>query len=273
MANLEKQSALERLKGQWAWITGASSGIGKASALKLAEAGVKVALLARSVETMNVIAKELLKNGAPDVEVLPIDLSQPEKMTRDLDHYLLGSQRGRLVSENTAILINNAGLALGTETFEQNSDDSILQVINTNVLGLTLLTKRLVPALKHNRGHIVNLGSVAGHWTYSGGTVYCASKAAVRALSEGFRLDLHGTGVRVTNIEPGMVETGFSRVRLGDVDKADALYRGMTPLSADDIADTICWCLARPEHVNVQELMIFPTDQSGVGVVHRKEPS
>ncbi|MNT48978.1 NADP-dependent 3-hydroxy acid dehydrogenase YdfG [compost metagenome] len=124
--------------------------------------------------------------------------------------------------------------------------------------------------VKRNSGHIVNLGSVAGKYTYPGGGVYCATKFAVRALTEGLRMDLLGTKIRVTNIEPGMVNTEFSLVRFEDQAKADKVYEGMTPLSADDIADTIAWCVARPAHINIQELVIYPTDQAHVGQVARK---
>ena len=130
----------------------------------------------------------------------------------------------------------------------------------------------LLPYLINNKsGHIVNIGSVAGRWVYPGGAVYCASKFAVRAISEGLRQDLIGTGIRVTNIEPGMVETEFSKVRLGSQDKSDAIYQGMTPLSPHDIAETIKWCLSRPPHVNIQELVVYPTDQAAVRMVHRRE--
>lgn len=144
-------------------------------------------------------------------------------------------------------------------------------MVETNVMGLLYITRLAVDSLKATRGHIVNLGSVAGHWTYPGGGVYCATKAAVRALSEGLRLDLMGTGVRITNIEPGMVETEFSVVRYGgDKGKADKVYSGMEPLTADDVAESIEWCLDRPARVNIQEMMIFPTDQAGVGFVNRR---
>ncbi|MGE0527317.1 MAG: SDR family NAD(P)-dependent oxidoreductase, partial [Bdellovibrionales bacterium] len=135
------------------------------------------------------------------------------------------------------------------------------------------LTRKVLPGMiESGRGHIVNLGSVAGRWVYPGGGVYCATKFAVRALSEGLRMDLLGTPIRVTNIEPGMVETEFSQVRFGSKEKAEAVYRGMRPLYPQDIAETILWCLTRPPHVNVQELVLFPTDQAAVHLVHRESP-
>jgi NADP-dependent 3-hydroxy acid dehydrogenase YdfG len=145
------------------------------------------------------------------------------------------------------------------------------EMIDTNIKGLLYMTRGVVGfMITKKSGHIVNLGSVAGRWTYPGGGVYCATKFAVRALSEGLRLDLIGTPIRVTNIEPGMVQTEFSLVRLGDQRKADQVYDKMTPLSAQDLAETILWCVQRPAHVNIQELVIFPTDQAGVGFVNRR---
>lgn len=144
------------------------------------------------------------------------------------------------------------------------------EMFDVNVKGLLSLTRGLLPFMIRNKsGHIVNLGSVAGRWTYPGGAVYCATKFAVRALSEGLRMDLVGTGIRVTNIEPGMVNTEFSKVRFGDQAAADKVYAGMTPLSAQDVAESILWCVQRPAHVNIQEIVIYPTDQAAIGLVHR----
>mgnify|MGYP003395500993 CR=1 FL=1 len=146
-------------------------------------------------------------------------------------------------------------------------------MFETNVLGLLEITRKVLPDIIKNHGHIVNLGSVAGRLVYEGGAVYCATKFAVRAISDALRLDLKGTGVRVTNIEPGMVNTEFSLVRLGSQQKADAVYDDMMPLTASDIARTILWCLEQPPHVNISELVIYPTDQASVGHVVRGEKS
>ncbi len=169
------------------------------------------------------------------------------------------------------VLINNAGLAKGTTTFQDSNPSDWNEMLDTNVVGVLNMTRLVLPFLIANQsGHIVNLGSVAGRYVYPGGAVYCATKFAVRALSEGLRMDLSGTGIRVTNIEPGMVETEFSIVRMGgDKTKADEVYKGMNPLTAHDIAETVCWCLERPAHVNIQELVIFPTDQAAIRQVHR----
>ena len=169
------------------------------------------------------------------------------------------------------VLVNNAGLARGTDPMHKADPDDWQEMVDTNITGLLRMTRPIAGAMaKRGSGHIVNLGSVAGRWTYPGGGVYCATKAAVAALTEGLRFDLHGTGVRVTNIEPGLVETEFSQVRFrGDDAKAKAVYAGTRALSAADVAETVLWCLQRPDHVNVQELVLYPTDQASVRDVHR----
>jgi hypothetical protein len=171
------------------------------------------------------------------------------------------------------VLVNNAGLARGVAPLQEGDVDDWEAMIDTNLRGLLYATRAVLPGMvARGRGDIVNVGSVAGRWVYPGGNVYCATKYAVGALSEALRLDVQGTGLRVTNVLPGMVETEFSQVRLGDVAQAAAVYEGMTPLSGEDIAETILWALDRPPHVTIQELVVFPTDQAGVGPgkVHRR---
>ncbi len=168
--------------------------------------------------------------------------------------------------DKVSVLVNNAGLAKGVEPVHQSDVADWDTMIDTNIKGLLYVTRAVLPRMVARKsGHVVNIGSVAGRWVYPGGAVYSATKFAVRAISDSIRMDVMGTGVRVTNIEPGMSETEFSEVRFGDSDKSKAVYRGMKPLSPDDIADTVSWCVSRPAHVNVQELVIFPTDQAGVG--------
>jgi 3-hydroxy acid dehydrogenase / malonic semialdehyde reductase len=169
--------------------------------------------------------------------------------------------------------VNNAGLAKGVGPFQDSLSDDWETMIDTNIKGLLSVTRELLPSIILNRGHVLNMGSVAGRLVYEGGAVYCATKFAVRAISDALRLDLKGTGVRVTNIEPGMVSTEFSVVRLGNQQKADAVYAEMMPLTAKDIANTILWCLSQPVHVNISELVIYPTDQATVGHVVRGEKS
>jgi len=251
----------------YALITGASSGIGKASAFKLAEAGYQLILVARRTERLIQIQNEI-KTLYPsiDVRVMRCDLTSKEQI--ELLTETLFSEISYL-----DILINNAGLALGVDKVQDANLNDWEKMLSTNVTGLFYLTRLVLPKmLEKQSGHIINIGSVAGRWTYPGGAVYCASKAAVKSFTEGLRLDLIGTSIRVTIIEPGMVETEFSEVRLKDKLKAKAVYENMTPLTGLDIANTILWCIQQPPHVNIQEIVIFPTDQAGVGYVHRKAP-
>jgi NADP-dependent 3-hydroxy acid dehydrogenase YdfG len=177
---------------------------------------------------------------------------------------------GQHADKDIEVLVNNAGLAKGVEKMPEAETADWDVMIDTNVKGLLYMTRAFLPGMmKRGRGHIVNLGSVAGRWTYAGGAVYCATKFAVRALSEGLRMDLLGSPVRVTNIEPGMVETEFSEVRFGDAERAKAVYQGFKPLSSADVADAIKWCVERPPHVNVQELVLFPTAQAAISMVQR----
>lgn len=254
------------MQGKWALITGATAGIGEACAIRLAQQGANLLLTGRREERLATLQKRLADEYGISVKGLAFDIKNREDTERALDGV-------RPEISQLEILINNAGLALGTEALQLASIDDFETMIDTNVKGLLYVTKFCLPFMvKRGHGHIVNLGSVAGRWVYPGGGVYCATKFAVRALSEGMRLDLLGTNIRVTNIEPGMVETEFSEVRFrGDKAKAKAVYQGLQPLKPEDIADAIVWCLQRPPHVNIQEMVIFPTDQAGVGpYVHRR---
>lgn len=249
---------------KWALITGASSGIGWATAEALADLGYNLFITGRRVERLQTLEDSLrLKHSKIEIKKATFDISDRYSVSEFLKaHY------GDLASID--VLVNNAGLAKGVEKMQEARIDDWEEMIDTNIKGLLYMTRGVVEHMtRKSAGHIVNLGSVAGRWTYAGGGVYCATKFAVRALSEGLRMDLLGTQVRVTNIEPGMVNTEFSTVRLGDKEKADKVYEGMTPLSAQDIAETIAWCVARPAHVNIQELVIYPTDQAHVGMVAR----
>ncbi len=243
-------------------ITGATSGIGEATARLLAKKGRELVLVARRQDRLAKLQAELGKSTS--VETFVVDVSSAESCAQFF-------QNDKLLSQ-VDVLINNAGLALGVEKFHASQPEQWDAMLDTNVKGVLRFLRALVPhMLKNNRGDIVNLGSVAGRWVYPGGAVYCASKFAVRAISESLRMDLLGTPIRVINIEPGMVETEFSVVRLADEQKAKNVYAGMQPLTAEDIAESIVWTLSRPSHVNIQELVIFPTDQAAVGpYVHRR---
>nr|BFD62420.1 SDR family oxidoreductase [Bdellovibrio sp. HM001] len=250
---------------KWALITGATSGIGWATAHSLAEQGFSILATGRRYEKLQELQKALkIAFPAVQVKLASFDVSDRFEVSEFMKAHAADLAQ-------VEILVNNAGLACGVEKMQEASLDDWETMIDTNVKGLLFMTRGVVEHMvKKNSGHIINLGSVAGRWTYPGGGVYCATKFAVRALSEGLRMDLLGTRIRVTNIEPGMVNTEFSVVRLKDQAKADKVYEGMTPLMAKDIAETIAWCAARPAHVNIQELVIYPTDQAHVGQVARK---
>ena len=243
-------------------ISGASAGIGTACAHSLAAAGLDLIVLARRADKLSALKKEIERVHGRRVEAFAVDVRDQNAVAE-----LAEFTRDRPVD----VLINNAGLAKGTDPVAKGTLADWDQMIDTNVKGLLYLTRAVLPRMiARGAGHVVNIGSVAGRHVYPGGAVYCATKFAVRALTEGLRLDLMGTPIRVTNISPGMVETEFSAVRLNDEARAKALYEGMRPLSAADVAETVTWCLSRPAHVNVQELVIYPTDQAGVGFVSRR---
>jgi 3-hydroxy acid dehydrogenase / malonic semialdehyde reductase len=247
-----------------ALVTGASSGIGLATAEGLAGAGVDLILLARRKERLEAIKADLEKRSRVNVAIAAVDIQRVSAVDKFVEEH-------RTLLQTTDVLINNAGLAKGADKLMDAKTSDWDAMLDTNVKGLLYITRAVLPfMIAAKAGHIVNLGSVAGRWVYPGGAVYCASKFAVRALSEGLRLDLSGTPLRVTNIEPGMVETEFSAVRFQDADRGKLVYKGMHPLSAADIAETILWCLQRPAHVNIQELVIFPTDQAAIQTVYRR---
>ncbi|MEK2644851.1 SDR family NAD(P)-dependent oxidoreductase [Bdellovibrio sp. BCCA] len=249
---------------KWALITGATSGIGWATSLALAGQGFSILATGRRQEKLQELEKEI-KSKFPGVSV---KLAQFDVSDRFEVSEFLNSHQTEI--SQVEVLVNNAGLAKGTDKMQESSLDDWETMIDTNIKGLLFMTRGVIEHMvRKNSGHVVNLGSVAGRWTYPGGGVYCATKFAVRALSEGLRMDLLGSKIRVTNIEPGMVSTEFSMVRFNDQAKADKVYEGMTPLQASDIAETIAWCVARPAHVNIQELVIYPTDQAHVGQVAR----
>lgn len=247
-------------KDHYVFITGATSGIGLATARAFQQKGYGLILNGRREERLLELKKEF---ASTPVVLAPFDVA-------DVAAVQSWCEAHQNDLKKIGVLVNNAGLARGTDPIHKGSEADWNEMIDTNIKGLLAVTARVIPHfVARSCGHIVNLGSVAGRWTYPGGAVYSATKFAVRALSEGFRMDLIGTGVRVTNIEPGMVETEFSEVRFRDKDKAKQVYRGMTPLSGEDIARTILWAVEQPPHVNIQELVIYPTDQASLRDVHR----
>lgn len=260
----EEWDVISPMSSKWALITGASSGIGRATAVRLADAGFDIYGLARRRERLEELGAEIRKKGR-QFKSAAVDIRD-----RAAVENALKADAG--VVEGCAVLVNNAGLARGTEKLQDGNPADWDEMFDTNVRALLTLTHLVLPSMvKRKTGHIVNLGSVAGRWVYPGGAIYCASKFAVRALSEGLRMDTMGSGVRVTNIEPGMVQTEFSKVRFGSDAASDRVYARMTPLTGEDIARTIAWCVQQPPHVTIQELVIYPTDQAAIGQVHRHE--
>jgi 3-hydroxy acid dehydrogenase/malonic semialdehyde reductase len=249
---------------QRALVTGATSGIGLATSHALAEQGTDLILVGRRLSRLEQIKTEINAKSPVDVKIVCLDVSSRQKC----EEFAQSEQR---LLMGVDLLVNNAGLAKGLEPFQDGLLEDWDVMIDTNLKGLLYLTRLILPFMIQNkRGHIVNVGSVAGRWTYPKGAVYSATKFAVRAISESLRMDLFGTPIRVTNIEPGMVESEFSNVRLGSEERAKAVYQGMSPLTPKDIADTILWSVQRPQHVNIQELVIYPTDQASIQQVYRK---
>ncbi len=246
-------------------VTGASSGIGLACARIFAQAGAKVILSARRLERLDALAQELKKESNTDLYMLPMDVT---------DRLQVESQLNSLPEDwfKIDILINNAGLSRGLDKLYEGDIQDWEEMIDTNIKGLLYVTRSVVPGMvKRGRGHVINIGSLAGHQTYPKGNVYCGTKVAVRAISEGLKQDLLGTPLRVTSVDPGLVETEFSKVRFrGDEDRAQGVYQGLTPLTPEDVADTVFYCATRPPHVNINEVLMMPTDQSGSTLVYRQ---
>ena len=247
-----------------ALITGATSGIGKATAIKLAEAGYSTIITGRRKERLDELAKELTDKG---IQVLTLQFDVRNQT--EVHNAIAG-----LPSEwqNIDVLVNNAGLAVGTSPIQDGIVDDWERMIDTNVKGLLYVTHEVAPLMiKNGKGHIVNLASVAGKEVYPGGNVCCATKHAVDALSKAMRIDMLKHNIKVTNIAPGMVETEFSIVRYkGDTQAADNVYKGITPLTGEDIADTIVFAVIRPAHVCLNDIQIMPTAQASSRDVDRK---
>ena len=246
-------------------ITGASSGIGAACAHHFAAEGARLLIAARRADRLQAMLPELLAEGAASVETLTLDVCNRTQVESTLAAL---PEAWRAID----ILVNNAGLSRGLDKLHQGSVDDWEQMIDTNVKGLLYVTRAVVPGMvERGRGHVINIGSTAGHVTYPGGAVYCATKAAENRITEGLRMDLLGTPVRVTTIDPGMVETEFSQVRFhGDQDRAAAVYRGLTVLAAADVAEAVCWAASRPAHVNISQMVLTGIDQANSLVLHRK---
>ena len=256
---------MNNLLDKTALITGATSGIGKACAKALAKLGVDLVLTGRRESRLVTLKEKLEEKYDIEVKILCFDVSNQIEVEKTLTN---------LLSEyEIDILINNAGLALGIEKLDEGSLSNWENMIDTNIKGLLYVSKIIMSQMREkNKGHIINLGSIAGVMNYPGGNVYSATKSAVHAISESMNIDLVGTKVRVSNIAPGAVQTEFSNVRFkGDDSKADGVYDGFEPLCAKDIADLIVYILNAPEHVNIQHALIMPTAQRNPYVLHRQD--
>lgn len=253
------------MKGKTIFITGATSGIGEGCARKFAAMGSNLILNGRNTEKLESLKKELTTQGV-EVLTLPFDVRDRKAIQEAVD-----SLQGQW--KHVDVLINNAGLVIGMDKEHEGSLDEWDIVIDTNIKALLAMTRLIVPGMvERGCGHVINIGSIAGDAAYAGGSVYCATKAAVKALSDGLRIDLVDTPVRVTNIKPGMVETNFSVIRFrGDQDKADAVYKGIRPLTGDDIADVVYYAASAPAHVQIAEVLVMPTYQATGTVCHRQE--
>lgn len=244
-------------------ITGATSGIGEACARKFALGGYDLIITGRNEEKLNTVKQEAEKEGA-DVLALRFDVRDRKAATVAVE-----SLTGKWATID--VLVNNAGLALGLDKEYEGDMDDWETMIDTNIKGLLTMTRLVVPAMvKRNKGHIINIGSVAGDAAYAGGNVYCATKSAVKALSDGLRIDVADTALRVTNVKPGLVETNFSVTRFhGSKTTADNVYKGIQPLTGDDIADVALYAASAPEHVQIAEVLVLATHQASGTVINR----
>ena len=244
-------------------ITGASSGIGQACARLLAAQGARLILSARRVGRLEELAQELTHQHNKEHYILPLDIRNKAMVKKQLE--ILPSEL-----KTIDILINNAGLALDTLPIHQGVEDHWDTMIDTNVKGLLYVSREVIPGmLERGRGHVVNMGSIAGLECYPNGNVYSATKHAVHAISKSMRLDLLGSPIRVTEISPGAVETEFSEVRWNDKEKAKNFYKDFQPLAAQDIADAVLYCITRPAHVDIEEMVIMPTVQASANHLFR----
>lgn len=261
MSSQSKGSLAEKI----VFVTGATSGIGAACARQFAEAGAALLLAARRKDVLAKTKVALESAGAARVHTLTLDIRDRVQVQSALDAL---PEAWRAID----ILVNNAGLSRGLEKLQEGRIEDWEEMIDTNVKGLLYVTRAVVPGMvARGAGHVINIGSTAGHMTYPNGAVYCATKAAENRITEGLRQDLLGTPVRVTTVDPGMVETDFSKVRFhGDEARAAKVYQGLTPLQAEDVADAILWAATRPAHVNIAEVLLTSVDQANSLLFNRR---
>ena len=247
------------------FITGASSGIGAACAKRFAQAGYDLVLNARSEDKLRPLLEELAQSYSIQVCPLIFDVRDRNAAQQAIDSLPEGFKA-------IDVLVNNAGLALGMDKEYEGIEENYDTMIDTNITALLMITRMVVPGMvERGRGHIINIGSVAGDAAYPGGSVYCATKAAVKVLSDGLRMDLVHTPLRVTNVKPGLVETNFSITRFaGDKERADKVYQGIKPLTGDDIADVVYYAASAPDHVQIAEVLVLATHQASGSLVYRE---
>ena len=257
---------MNNLRDKLVFITGASSGIGKACAESFANAGAKLLLAARRIDRLKKFAEELRIKYEVDVKTIKLDVRNYEEVKESLN---------KLEDDwkKIDILINNAGLSRGLDKIYEGKPENWDEMIDTNIKGLLYVTRTVLPDMvERDNGHIINIGSLAGHDVYPGGNVYGSTKFAVNGLTKSFRLDVIGKNIRVSTVDPGLVETEFSIVRYsGDEEKAKNTYKGMTPLVAEDVAEAVFFCASRPAHVNINEIIMTPVAQVSITNVHRTE--
>jgi NADP-dependent 3-hydroxy acid dehydrogenase YdfG len=253
------------LQGKTVLITGASSGIGKATAIAFAREGARLLVCARRPEPLEEIRQTLVAAGAPAVHTFQLDVQKRSDVEAAITNLPADWK-------DIDVLVNNAGLSRGLAKVYEDDPQNWEEMIDTNIKGLLYVTRSVVPGMvARGRGHVINLGSTAAYITYANGAVYCATKAAEKSISEGLKIDLMGTPVRVTSIDPGMVETDFSKVRFrGDEERAAKVYQNITPLQPEDVADAIVWAASRPPHVNIHTVVMTTIDQANSTVFNRR---
>jgi 3-hydroxy acid dehydrogenase / malonic semialdehyde reductase len=264
-----------RLRDKWVLITGASSGFGAAAARAFGAEGSKLLLGARRVERLVQVADDSKKAGATEAHYHALDVSKTASVEQFVNwaRTMMSGQSATNNNSKLDVLINNAGGAHGLDTVIDGKDDDWETMLQTNVLGILRMTRACLPLIPHDSGaSIINIGSYAGHAVYEGGAAYCAAKAGELQISRSLRLELSGTGIRVSSIDPGLAETEFSLVRFkGDSAKAKKPYEGTHPLVAEDIAEILVWVAGRPAHVNIDEMLIKPVDQAAMHKVYRRK--
>lgn len=259
---------MKSVKGKFVFISGATSGIGKATAYTFAEQGANVIICARRLNLVNEIADDIRKKFGVKVYAFKLDVSKRDDVEKAI---------ASIPEEfkNIDILVNNAGLGRGLNKFYEDNPDGWEEMIDTNVKGLLYVTHFILPGMiERKSGHIINIGSIAGHEAYPKGAVYCASKHAVDAITRSLRMDIIDKNILVSTIDSGLVETEFSKIRFyGDEEKAKNVYKGLTPLTGEDIADAVLFCATRPAHVNIAEITLLAARQASATVVYREEES